>query len=158
MFTKERTIKFLKQYAYPRVFVDLFEDNTLPKNFFIWVGVPEELYVCSEDEQHSMIPHGYEPLWDDGNFDSIYCYRYSDESIVEVSLEGDERAYKEPLLFYAHLIFKAWECDYHDVIEQWAKALVFPYLCESLEYFNKTTDDALNEEDYLHFIEKMKDK
>lgn len=156
MFTKKRTIEFLKKNQYPKVFVDVFEDKELPKNLFIWIGVPEELYRCSEQEQRTIIPEGYEPLWDDGNFDSIYCYRETDGSIVEVSLEGDETVFKKPFLFYAYLIYKAWEFDYLDVIEQWANALEFSYLHESLEYLNKMNNDDLNEEMYLQFIDVLK--
>ncbi|WP_444995702.1 hypothetical protein [Aliikangiella sp. IMCC44359] len=124
--SKENTIEYLKNNGFPAVFIDLFEGRETPDSFDIIFGVPEELYMCSESEQKGIIPERYQPLWDNGNFDAIYCSVQDSNEIVKVYIEGGEEHYKSYLHFAAHTINRVWEHEWDELIEDFTQALEIP--------------------------------
>lgn len=142
MFTKLRAIEKLKELKLPEVYLDLFEGRCNLPEFDISCGVPEELYLCSEAQQMAMIPTGYEPLWDDGNFDAIYCYVYADRSLRKVYLEGGEKHYPGFAHYVADLLVSLWELEWDELLSVYASRLEFSH-AEVVIDFIKTNHSSL---------------
>lgn len=158
MFTKERAIQYLKGSGYPDFFIEAFLGARFPENLDIWIGVPKELYLCSESEQAELIPEGYEPLWDDGNFDAIYCATNFDKTIRKVYVEGGERVFRSYMEFAASIIECAWEAEFDEFIPEWASFLSFPYFNEAVDFLDRK-DDFISygehERQYYKLIERL---
>lgn len=151
-YSKDSTIEYLRENGFPPVFIDLFEGKEIPNNFDISFGIPEELYLCSESQQKGLIPEGYQPLWDDGNFDAIFCRPAESEKIVKVYVEGGEKAYSSYVHFVAHMFVFFWELEWDDRFSDYAKALKFPYL-DAVLVFLEEHHGVLRSEEF----EKMLD-
>lgn len=147
MFTKLRAIEKLKELKLPAVFVDLFEGRSQLPEFDILCGVPEELYLCSEEQQKDLIPTGYEPLWDDGNFDAIYCYVYADRSLKKLYVEGGEKCYPSFNHYVADLMVSLWEHEWHELLSVYASSLEFPH-ADTVIDFIKSNHSSLEFEQF----------
>ncbi|WP_444928841.1 hypothetical protein ACJJIF_13345 [Microbulbifer sp. SSSA002] len=156
MFTKDRTVNYLKAREYPDVFLSIFLEKTVPENLDIWLGVPKELYLCNDTEQAGIIPKDYEPLWDDGNFGAIYCATHFDRSIRKVYVEGGENIYGSYLEFAASIIESAWEAEFDELLPEWASALNFPWLKEAVEFLNSKDDSASYDEHEKNYYALIK--
>lgn len=127
MFTKLRAIEKLKELKLPKAYLDLFEGCSNLPEFDILYGVPEELYLCDEAQQMGLIPTGYEPLWDDGNFDAIYCYVDADRSLRRVYVEGGEKHFPSFNHYVADLMVLLWEHEWDDLLSIYASSLEFSH-------------------------------
>ncbi|WP_223789858.1 hypothetical protein [Marinicella meishanensis] len=154
LYTKKRTIDYLIENNFPKVFIRQFtdEEEKIHKHLHLWVGVPEELYLCDELEQSELIPQGYEPLWDDGNFDSIYCVNKNDGTIRQIFVEGGGRTYRNYLELAADLVLTAWENEYEFIIEL-AKDIEFPFLSQTIEFLEGSYEKLGFEEFRKEFSE-----
>jgi hypothetical protein len=144
--TKENSLRYIKDNGYPKVFVHLFEGRPTPDSFDILFSVPEELYMCSEEEQRGIIPKEYQPLWDDSNFDSIFCAVQDSNEIVKVYVEGGERRYRSYLHFAAHTINRVWELEWDELIDTFSKALEIPSWLRVLVFIEKNHECMLYDE------------
>jgi len=144
--TKVSTTEYLKENGFPLVFINLFEGKVIPKNFDISFGIPEELYLCSESQQDGLLPSGYQPLWDDGNFDAIFCRPLESEMIVKVYVEGGEKVYSSYVHFVAHMFVFFWELEWDELFGEYAKALEFSYLDITLAFLEEYHGELPSEE------------
>ena len=157
MFTKKRTKEYLIKNGFPEIFIRQFTDKEegLHKYFYLWIGVPEELYLCNELEQAELIPKGYEPLWDDGNFDSIYCANENDGTLREVFVEGGERIFRNYLELASDLVKTAWENEYELIVEL-AEDIEFPFLNQTINFLEEFYENLDYEEFKNEFSELIK--
>ena len=144
--SKKSTLEYLKENHFPLVFINMYEGKEIPKNFDISFGIPEELFLCSESQQKSLLPEGYQPLWDDGNFDAIFCRPPESEMIVKVYVEGGEKTYSSYIHFVAHMFVLFWELEWDDLFVEYAKVLDFHYLDSMLVFLEKYHGDLSPEE------------
>lgn len=151
--TKESTILYLKENSFPKVYIDLFEGNPIPECFDILFRVPGELYLCSEEEQRGIIPDQYQPLWDDGNFDSIYCAIPDSNEIAKVYVEGGEIRYKSYNHFAATTLVRVWELEWDNLMDSFAQALEIEGMQEVISFI-KTNHEAM---DYKEFESALDD-
>ncbi|MEW8512337.1 MAG: hypothetical protein AB2608_15990 [Candidatus Thiodiazotropha sp.] len=121
--TRESTLSYLKENNFPKVFIDLFEENSTPECFDILFSRPEELYLCSEEEQVGIIPKEYQPLWDDGNFGAIFCAIPDSNEIAKVYVEGGETKYESYNHFAAIALVRVWELEWDNLMNSFAQAL-----------------------------------
>lgn len=147
IYTLERAKKFLVKSDFPQVFSDLFNGNEIPKNFDISFGIPGELYLCNRDEQLMIVPEPYEPLWDNGNFDSIVCVKPGSREIIELYVEGGETVFRNYSHYLAEKFRFFWECEIDDeLLIEYARHLGFKYLDQVNEFLVKNNPSLPYEE------------
>ena len=132
--SKEASIKSIKENGLPNVFIRILNEEPLPNNQDIILGIPEELYLSDPHVQHSLIPEEYVPICDDDNFDRIYCVNRKTSHIHIVYVEGGEgREYSSINEFIAWIIKEAWKLEWDHELPEFAKTFDFKFLHEAID-------------------------
>ncbi len=119
MITKEDVVKLIKELKLPRVFSKVYMGKRLPETIEDSIGVPEEFFTMTEEEQKAYGGGSVYPLCDDGNFGMIIAYDMNRKGFIYFDTEDDIDLASLPLMTYQQVLVEPFLMFFEDVIGEY---------------------------------------
>lgn len=168
MITRRDAVKIAEELNLPEVIKRLARGETLEARLNTHWGNAEEFFISSKKSAEPIWQDKIIPLWDDGNFDQLFCVHLPTKKFVEFYIEEDVNPLDLPLWNYQQILLPTfhgiYECRIDKGEEECRKELIyqadlfeFKYVAELMEIGKRNWDDYnKHEKELSEFRETIK--
>lgn len=160
MLTRKDAIKVAAELNLPEVIRRLARGETLESRLNTHWGNAEEFFISASKSPEPIWDNKILPLWDDGNFDELFCVHLPTKKFIEFYIEEDVNPLNLPLWNYQQILLPTfhgiYECYIDDGEEKCHQELIyqaelfeFKYVKEIMEIGSRNWNDYEKQEKEL---------